>query len=318
MNPRKVLLTGAEGDIADAVSRIIREVHPRTAVHGSDLSGDSWPLEAGYESIHRLPRGDDASYMDELRRLHERERFDVMIPLTGAELQRLAESETAGLPLLMIRRDLVLAFLDKLETANWLQRHGLPAPTTAPLEQATSSSLPLFLKPRFGHGSRGISVVRTAEQLSAAQRAVGPEMVAQRFLEDDDAEFTCGLYRHAASGETRSIVFRRRLVGGLTGRARVESHDDVTSMLHQLASRSNLDGSMNVQLRLTPSGPAIFEINPRFSSTVMMRHRLGFRDVVWSLAALNGEPPPSYVAPVGARVFRLSREVVVHATGERP
>jgi len=49
-----------------------------------------------------------------------------------------------------------------------------------------------------------------------------------------------------------------------------------------------LQGSMNIQLILTDSGPRIFEINPRFSSTVLMRHKLGFCDFLWSLDEAKG------------------------------
>ena len=37
-------------------------------------------------------------------------------------------------------------------------------------------------------------------------------------------------------------------------------------------------GPANFQLILTKKGPMIFEINPRFSSTVLMRNYLGFTD----------------------------------------
>ena len=46
---------------------------------------------------------------------------------------------------------------------------------------------------------------------------------------------------------------------------------------------------MNVQLRLTDRGPRVFEINPRFSSTVLMRHRMGFTDVLWAIEEAEGK-----------------------------
>jgi carbamoyl-phosphate synthase large subunit len=33
----------------------------------------------------------------------------------------------------------------------------------------------------------------------------------------------------------------------------------------------------------------VFEINPRFSSTVLMRHRLGFSDVLWAIDEAEGK-----------------------------
>jgi carbamoyl-phosphate synthase large subunit len=46
---------------------------------------------------------------------------------------------------------------------------------------------------------------------------------------------------------------------------------------------------MNIQMRLTDKGPRVFEINPRFSSTVLMRHRLGFSDVLWAIDEAEGK-----------------------------
>ena len=60
-----------------------------------------------------------------------------------------------------------------------------------------------------------------------------------------------------------------------------------------------------------PEGPRIFEINPRFSSTVMMRHAIGFSDVAWMLhARAHGTLPPWTPPAPGTRVFHLHRELV--------
>jgi carbamoyl-phosphate synthase large subunit len=45
----------------------------------------------------------------------------------------------------------------------------------------------------------------------------------------------------------------------------------------------DLLGSINIQLRMTGNLPKIFEINPRFSSTVLYRHLFGFEDLIWSI-----------------------------------
>jgi carbamoyl-phosphate synthase large subunit len=33
----------------------------------------------------------------------------------------------------------------------------------------------------------------------------------------------------------------------------------------------------------------VFEINPRFSSTVLMRHRVGYTDVLWAIEEAEGK-----------------------------
>ena len=54
-------------------------------------------------------------------------------------------------------------------------------------------------------------------------------------------------------------------------------------MLHKLAEKLHLIGSINVQLRMRENDPVVFEINPRFSSTVLFRHLFGFKDLEWSI-----------------------------------
>ena len=56
----------------------------------------------------------------------------------------------------------------------------------------------------------------------------------------------------------------------------------------KIAEALNLFGAINIQLRMTPMGPRIFEINPRLSSTVLMRHLAGYTDVLWMLEEAAG------------------------------
>jgi carbamoyl-phosphate synthase large subunit len=80
----------------------------------------------------------------------------------------------------------------------------------------------------------------------------------------------------------------RQLTEGTTSWAKVVDNKEALKMCRKIAKEIELQGSMNIQLILTDSGPRIFEINPRFSSTVLMRHKLGFCDLLWSLDEVKG------------------------------
>ena len=79
---------------------------------------------------------------------------------------------------------------------------------------------------------------------------------------------------------------------------------NVESLLNEIADGLDLHGSINVQLRITEKGPMIFEINPRFSSTAYMRHKLGFTDVHWSIKEHFGELIELTSAKVGTILVR--------------
>lgn len=308
----KLLITGAEGDIADALCRIARATWPESVVHGSDVNGDSWPCVNGFAVIHQLPHATAPDYLSALADLHAGERFAAIVPVTDAELLTLSACLPCDLPLITPDATWLRFALDKLATARWLAASGLPAPRTTELSAAVAEDLPVMVKPRRGHGSQGLEIVRTPARLALVQAERRDEAIAQQYLGDPQSEFTCCLFRDRRSEEIRIIALRRWLQGGMTGRATVERVESIDAILNAMASAGNLEGSVNVQLRLLDAGPMVFEINPRFSSTVMMRHRLGFRDFVWAVESrLHGRAPDAWTPPVGTRVFRLSREVVV-------
>jgi carbamoyl-phosphate synthase large subunit len=144
-----------------------------------------------------------------------------------------------------------------------------------------------MVKERFGSGSRGVFVARDSEEARfLASRH--PQAVFQEYLEPAEGEVTCAVYR-TADGRVAVLQLLRTLLGGYTGWARVIRQPEVEELCRRIAERYALTGSANIQLRLTDRGPRIFEVNPRFSSTVVMRDLLGFRDVLWSLAEIDGE-----------------------------
>lgn len=305
----RILVTGANGDIGEAVGRILAADRPDLRLVGGDASLDPWPGASVFEEMVVLPGGADPDYVAALSAAIDHHDVDLVIPITEPELEALAAAEHS-LPVLMTNPGLVLRFGDKLSTARWLAEVGIEVPSTVLLAEAAAELLPAIVKPRVGRGSAGIMRVTDPRQLSELQaRLQGDAHVVQRLLEPGDRELTCGLHRDGTG--IRSIQLRRTLAGGLTASAWVEKHASVTDVLHRVADAAELDGVLNVQLILTNEGPRIFEINPRLSSTVMMRHLLGFSDLLWWLDGREGRSPAPFIAPVGARVMRLSRELVV-------
>ena len=109
-----------------------------------------------------------------------------------------------------------------------------------------------------------------------------PGSIFQELLLPHDSEITCGVFR-SRNNDVSVIQFHRVLSEGTTSWAKTVYNADVERVCRLVAERLNLIGSMNIQLRLTAFGPRVFEINPRFSSTIYMRHKLGFEDLVWSI-----------------------------------
>lgn len=298
---KSVLITGIGGDIAQGVAKILRQRWPEFRIYGSDTHGQHGGSLFSDECF-TLPKAAEPEYVDALRSLLVSRCIDWLLPMTEPELEALSQSndETICACCVYAGRSVVGAGIDKMATYEALRRSGLPAPWTIPVGEGAPSSYPCILKPRRGSGSRSVFIVSDkSDALHLAKRH--PDAVYQELLEPADREVTAAVYR-TRDGRTKSLLLLRRLTGGFTGWAQVIDDPESSRICEILARDLDLSGSMNVQLRLTDAGPRVFEINPRISSTVLMRHYLGFNDAVWMFEERLGkkvefpEIPPGKVA----------------------
>ena len=73
-----------------------------------------------------------------------------------------------------------------------------------------------------------------------------------------------------------------------------------------------LKGVLNIQLRLTSDGPVLFEINPRLSSTIVFRDKLGFTDLRWWINDITSLNKNEYKQPkAGTKFFRKTHEYIL-------
>lgn len=302
---KTVLITGIGGDVAQGVATIVRETFPEWRVIGMDIHERHGGVLFA-DIFHVAPRVDDSSYDGWLEALIAREGVDLVLPTSEAELIHLSCNNVlsiGGAAIVMANRKALEVGSDKLTTAEFLSGAGISAPRTIAVDAfGPDFPLPCIFKPRRSAGSKSVFVCRSKEDV-AFYKARHPAAILQELLEPADREVTCAVYR-GRSG-TAVLQLLRTLVGGFTGWAQVINDDEISLQCTRVAEAIELRGSINVQLRLTPSGPRIFEINPRFSSTVLIRHRMGFTDAVWQIREALGQAVAyhqPHVGTIGVRV----------------
>jgi len=283
-----ILITGIGGDISQGVATILRENRPDLRLIGVDVHAQ----HGGHLFVDQLalvPSAGAPDYVDAIKAIVRQYSVDVVIPMSEPELgATLPFSELAsGVQWITAGEQVVRAGLDKLETIRVLANLGLTVPWTKPVSEGLPISYPCILKNRFGSGSRAVFTVNDKEDVDYLVKRY-PDAVFQEMLEPADGEVTCAVYRRR-DGEVSSLLMLRRLTGGFTGWAKVIKDEETSRMCEVIAQGLDLCGSMNIQLRLTENGPRVFEINPRFSSTVLMRHRMGYTDVLWAIDEAEGK-----------------------------
>ena len=285
---KTILITGIGGDIAQGVATIIRESQPDIALIGVDVHAQ----HGGHLFVDQfalVPAAGGQGYLEAIKAVVDRYSVDWVIPMSEPELQASLPFEelAPGVKWITAGERVVATGLDKLETNRALAGLGVPVPWCLPVNEGRPVAYPCILKSRCGSGSRAVFTVAGDEEFDYLAKRY-PRSVIQELLEPAEREVTCAVYRRR-DGAVASLLMLRRLTGGFTGWARVIQDEETTRMCEVIAQGLDLRGSMNIQLRLTDQGPRVFEINPRFSSTVLMRHRLGFSDVLWALDEAEGK-----------------------------
>lgn len=301
-----IVITAIGGDVAQGVALALRDTYPDARLIGTDMEtrhGGGLVVD----DLVQAPAARDPAYMDWLEDLLRAQGADFCIPMSEPELARLAAhglDPLGGATLVTAGAKALALGADKLATARFLTEIGLEAPwSETGIQTLTPKSFPCIYKPRGGAGSRDVFRCQDPEDaLFLSQRYPGG--LFQELLLPDDAEITCGVFRDR-TGRIAVIQMLRQLVGGATGWAEVIDHAEITETCTRIAEAVALRGALNVQLRLTPNGPRVFEINARFSSTALMRHRMGFQDVIWTLEDLRGQTPDLISPAAGTQAVRI-------------
>jgi carbamoyl-phosphate synthase large subunit len=282
------LITGIGGDIAQGISRIIRAYDQSSILIGTDISKKhAGSLFVDYFKV--IPSASDVdSYLDHLQSLITEFDINYLIPTSETEIEAISNHIDLFKDIHVIYpgTKVVAKCLDKYITNKFLSSLGLPVPWTITAQENVPVNYPCIFKGRKGAGSKVLFTVKSADEALFLVKRY-PDGIFQELLLPHDNEITCGVFR-SKNNKISVLQFQRVLNEGTTSWAKTVYHQDIEDMCKFVAENLDLKGSMNVQLRLTDSGPRIFEINPRFSSTVYMRHLIGFDDVVWSIRDAKG------------------------------
>lgn len=307
-----ILVTGCGGDIGQSIGKILNEYNKVNTLYGCDISEKNAAKFIYSNFIKGLPCN-DIDYLSFLEDIVKKKKIDLIIPASEPELRFFTNKKINNITRCIIisasLRAREIGF-DKLNTAQFLEKEGLPFPITFDVKDAKDAIIfPVILKSRNGSGSQNINVIKDIMSFNYIKK-MNPDFIVQEYLDGNGGEYTCGLFR-SKNGVIRTIIIKRKLMGGLTGYGEIIDNSEINLLLIDIANKLNLIGSINVQLRITSKGPIVFEINPRFSSTIRFRHLLGFKDLIWCIEdQLNKSISNYYSNSVGKKIYKGYNEYI--------
>jgi len=315
-DPVRVLVTAVEGDFGQGFVKALKLSRTPLQIHGCDSQsgGIGACFVDSFESVPRASSG--SAYVERIERICARHAIDAVVPGSPPEIDALCRLASppalpSGVPVVCLSSAYRDVFDDKLLCFRALEGHVPLAPYADGADPSAVERLvaehgfPLIVKRRRGQGGLSLHLVDRLEALAPAIAAT-PDPVVQGFIDEEEGEYSIGLF--AAEGVEAAIAFRRRL--GRTGSSWfAETVDDpeVVEYARAIARASGLRGSANVQLRKSSRGVRLLEVNPRFSSLAPARACAGFNDVEWSVELALGRTPS--IPREGFRPLRIQRFV---------
>lgn len=283
-----IWITSIGGDIAQAAIRIIRREFPKANIIGSDAIEQPF-FSKFVDEFVLTPMATCPNFILELSRELKERSPDILIPVSEQEILALTlNSEMfSHTNILIPNKQTVEVGLDKWATYEFISAIGDFVPFTSRNFNPLDFNFPVITKPRKGRGSKNIYICQDIQDIRYFE-SKHPLNIFQEILLPVDQEITCAVYR-SKIGEIRILQLKRKLVSGRTSWAEVVVNHQIEELCTRIAESIQLRGPLNVQLILTASGPKVFEINPRYSSTVELRHALGFQDLIWGIQELEGK-----------------------------
>jgi carbamoylphosphate synthase large subunit len=308
----RILITSAGSLVGWTVLTALQPLRSRLTIIGCNTLSTS-PNVFDCDRAYRVPKTTDSqAYREALRAIVIQERPELIIPGRDEELAVLSELATdnacRNTYVLAPPKELVPIFNDKLETARFAAREGLPFAATAYEAEEISAlvesrGFPLIIKPRFGgHASKGVRIVTNSAQLQAAltmgemlvQECLNPETLSG--LDGFAPEAGVPLHyavrdlRHAAEwlvgsmGEILSLQgVISRTEGPLSMHMRLTNDGSLAEVARayaQALTKAGHRGVANIQgKRLTDGRFVPFELNGRFTGSAAARAFMGCNQV---------------------------------------
>jgi carbamoyl-phosphate synthase large subunit len=292
----RVMVTGAGGPAAVSVMKSL-SADPSVSLVAADMD----PWAAGLylvppDARTLVPAGSDPGFADAALARCVAMGVDVLIPTCDAELLPLGRARAgfreAGVELLLAPDQALDVCLDKLALVERCAGR-VPVPRTERLDQADPGlwTYPVMVKPRRGSGSRGISMVGSAQELAEMQASA--DYLVQEYL--PGTEYSIDVLADVTGHVVASVPrVRERVDSGVSVAGRTLHDAELERLGADMAVVTGLTYVANVQFRRDAAGrPALLEVNPRFPGTMPLTVASGVDMPLMALDALRGKPLPA-------------------------
>lgn len=307
MDEKTVLVTGIGGNVGQGILRNIIDLNYNIYLIGCDVTS----FNAGNHlcsKTFKVPFAYEAEYIVSINNIINEFNVDLIIPSTDLEVHTLSlnknyfKAEIAASDVNISKH-----FFDKYLTYQLFKKHNIPFAKSWLPKEYNYSVKSIIAKPRKGRGSRGI--------------LINPNSIAE--LDDtylvqeyhEGIEITTAIYIKKNRMIHGICSMERKLSNGTTSQIIINDKYDSTflEIANKIACFNGIKGSINIQSIVDYSGQVFpFEVNCRISGTNSIRHKLGFRDVAYTLQEylFHRQPEAILIENKSAIAVRILMDVI--------
>jgi carbamoyl-phosphate synthase large subunit len=275
---KTIFMTGGGGAGTIYATRKLRESGYRI------ILGDMNEWAAGLrfaDKSYTLPSGDSNSFIRVVADIIKYENVDVFIPLVDEEI--LKSYQLKNVKVLLPRKEFAKMCLDKWELYKAFKENGLPMPVTK--LDIYGMDFPCIYKPRFGRGSRNVHEITSLDKYVAYKvltELPDDKAIAQQKLTGTEYTVSAVVNSHndLIAVVPKEIIQKR----GITISAVTRKVEVIEKLCYTIVDKLKPCGSFNVQLIIQDGVPYVFEINPRFSTTIALTMEAGINEIELSLS----------------------------------
>ncbi|CAA6799657.1 MAG: Unknown protein [uncultured Sulfurovum sp.] len=275
---KRLLFSGAGGSIFPYMFNALEEDYEVYAMDSDEKIAHLYKNE----KIFTVPNISDDAFETIISNIIKEHKIDVYIPGIDEEILIAIEiSKKMGIQILSPNEAFVKLCLDKFQLMKVLNTHRISTIETYMADEYNENfDYPIFLKPNIGRGSRGIKKIDNLNEYESyfiLEEYEKEEILVQPFVGGD--EYTVSVTVNNLNqliSIVPKIVFTKQ---GITKYAQSIKHEKIEEICKKIVDLLNPHGSFNVQLKLLDNEVYIFEINPRFSTTLVLSVASGINEI---------------------------------------
>ena len=289
---KNILVSGTSGIIGYGVLRSLRLSGKDLRLIGTTIYTDS-VAEGFCDIFEQAIPTNDPNYINWLIQIIKKHQIDFIIPGIEADMYKWLEHSTqielSGAKLLLNNKDLISICNDKWIFYEKLKENNSPFAIDTTLESDFDSLVkkfgtPFLLKPRSGHGSKGIVRVNNFNTFLEYKDFIGTHLMVQPIIGNDDDEYTTSAFCDGKGGYYAFMTLRRKLSkDGFTEKAEVVDLENINVALLSLCKLFKPLGPTNFQFRKQGQLLKLLEINPRISSSTSIRSKFGYNESLMAI-----------------------------------